>query len=162
MHTICKCGHNQMHRAVHFKCKDTMFHNQLKWMKIKLKPYFLHGKDWQLNAYQKLITINDTTIVYVPMIWDQGITLDSSLSFNQQVINTCQSAFYELRRISSVRKYLTRDATKTIVYSLGLTIATASCLDDQISQWSIKPYLSLHITQLKQFWYPVKTFLSCS
>ena len=31
-----------------------------------------------------------------------------------------------------------------------------------ISQWLIKPSFNLHITQLKQFWYPMKTFLSCS
>ena len=53
----------------------------------------------------KLITINDTTIAFVPMIRDLEIsTLDCSLSFNQLVMNTCRSAFYELRRISSIRK----------------------------------------------------------
>ena len=33
-------------------------------------------------------------------------------------MNTCRSAFYELRRIRSIRKYLTIDATQTIVCSL--------------------------------------------
>ena len=69
----------------------------------------------------KLITISDTTIAFVPMICDLGITLDSSLSFNQQVMNTCRSAFYELRQISSAHKYLNIDATKTIVCSLVLS-----------------------------------------
>ena len=36
-------------------------------------------------------------------------------------MNTCRSAFYELRQISSVGKYLTIDATKTIVCSLVLS-----------------------------------------
>ena len=70
----------------------------------------------------KLITINDITIAFVPMIRDLDITLDTSLSFNQQVMNTCRSAFYELRRISSIRKYLTIDAKKTIVCSLVLSM----------------------------------------
>ena len=69
----------------------------------------------------KVIKINNITITFVPMIRDLGITLDSSLSFNQQVMNTCQSPFYELRRNSSVRKYLTIDATNTIVCSLVLS-----------------------------------------
>ena len=71
----------------------------------KLKSYFLHEKDWQLNTL-KLIKIIDTTITVEPMI-----TFDSSLSFNQQVMNTHRPAFYELRWISSIRKYLTIDAT---------------------------------------------------
>ena len=36
-------------------------------------------------------------------------------------MNTCQSAFYELRRISSTHKYLAIDATKTTVCSLVLS-----------------------------------------
>ena len=66
----------------------------------------------------KLIKINDTTILFVPMIRDLEIILDSSLSFNQQVMNSCRSAFYELRRICSICKYLTIDTTKAIVYAL--------------------------------------------
>ena len=34
----------------------------------------------------KLITINNNTIAFMPMIQDLGIILDSSHSFNQQVI----------------------------------------------------------------------------
>ena len=62
------------------------------------------------------------------MLRDLGITLDSSLSFNQHVMNTCRSAFLELRRISLIRKYLTVDAAKTIVCSLVLSkLVIASC-----------------------------------
>ena len=55
------------------------------------------------------------------MLRDLGVTLDSSLSFNQHVTNTCRSAFLELRCIGLIRKYLTEDATKTIVCSLVLS-----------------------------------------
>ena len=70
----------------------------------------------------------------MPVIRDIEITLDPSLSFNQQVMNIFQSAFYELRRISSIHKYLIIDATKTncvLLFSQGLTIVTASCWDHQ-------------------------------
>ena len=53
------------------------------------------------------------------MLRDLGVTLDSSL--NQHVMNTCRSAFLELRRIGLIRKYLTVGATKTIVCSLVLS-----------------------------------------
>ena len=60
-------------------------------------------------------------INFVPMLRDLGVTLDSSLSFNQHVMNTCRSAFLELRHISLTHKYFTVDATKTIVCSLVLS-----------------------------------------
>ena len=44
-----------------------------------------------------------------------------SLSFNQHVMNTCRSAFLELRHIGLICKYLTVDAPKTIVCSLVLS-----------------------------------------
>ena len=65
--------------------------------------------------------IDDTAINFVPMLRDLGFTLDSSLSFNQHVMNTCRSTFLELRRIGLIRKYLTVDAAKTIVCSLVLS-----------------------------------------
>ena len=52
------------------------------------------------------------------MLRDLGVTLDSSLSFNQHVMNTCRSAFLEVRHIGLIRKYLTVDAAKTSACSL--------------------------------------------
>ena len=69
----------------------------------------------------KSIKFNDAVINFVHMLQDLGVTLDSSLSFNQHVMNTCRSAFLELRRISLIRKYLTVDAAKTIMCSLVLS-----------------------------------------
>ena len=69
----------------------------------------------------KSIKINDTAINFVPMLRNLGVTLDSSLSFNQHLMNTCWSAYLELRCIGLIPKYLTVDATKTIVCSLVLS-----------------------------------------
>ena len=80
-------------------------------MMTKLKPYFLH------EHLPKSIKVDDTAINFVPMLRDLRVTLDSSLSFNQHVMNTCRSAFLEWRRIGLIRKYLTVDAEKTIVCS---------------------------------------------
>ena len=52
----------------------------------------------------KSIKINDTANNFVLMLLDLGVTLDSSLSFNQHVMNTCRYAFLELRRTSLIRK----------------------------------------------------------
>ena len=46
-----------------------------------------------------------------------GFILDSKLSMKKHVIKICQTAYFELKRISSVRRFLTEDATKTLVTS---------------------------------------------
>ena len=47
-----------------------------------------------------------------------NVMFDSSLSTIEQVSKVCQSAYCEIRWIGSIRKYLTTEATKTLVASL--------------------------------------------
>ena len=71
-----------------------MFHNRLQMNDDKTEAIPFARKRLATKHLSKLIKINDTIITFVPMIRDLEITLDSSLSFNQQVMNTCRSAFY--------------------------------------------------------------------
>ena len=50
-----------------------------------------------------------------------GVIFDDKLCMKQQVSKICQSAYLELRRISSIKHVLTVDATKTLVTSLVLS-----------------------------------------
>ena len=50
-----------------------------------------------------------------------GFILDSNLRMKQHVIKICQTAYYELKRISSIRRYLTEDAVKQLVTSCVLS-----------------------------------------
>eukprot|EP00745_Piridium_sociabile_P012062 TRINITY_DN18726_c0_g1_i1.p1 TRINITY_DN18726_c0_g1~~TRINITY_DN18726_c0_g1_i1.p1 ORF type:complete len:1158 (-),score=142.61 TRINITY_DN18726_c0_g1_i1:196-3669(-) len=61
------------------------------------------------------IALGNTTISFSDCVRDLGFFFDQDLSMNQQVIKTCQAAYIELRRISSIRQYLTTEATKTLV-----------------------------------------------
>ena len=90
-------------------------------MMTKLKPYFFARKGLATEHLPKSIKINYTVTNFVPMLRDLGVTLDSSLSFNQHVMNTCRSAFLELKRIGLICKYLTVDAAKTNVCCLVLS-----------------------------------------
>ena len=47
--------------------------------------------------------------------------LDSKLSMKKQIIKICQTAYFELKYISSIRRFLTEDATKTLVASYILS-----------------------------------------
>ena len=47
-----------------------------------------------------------------------GVLLDQSLSMVPQVTAICKSAFYHLRKINLIRKYLTFDAVQLLVHAL--------------------------------------------
>ena len=50
-----------------------------------------------------------------------GFILDSKLSMKKHTIKICQTAYFEIKRISSIRRFLTEDATKTLVTSYILS-----------------------------------------
>ena len=67
------------------------------------------------------ITIGQNDICFSRSVRNLGVIFDDKLSMKQQVNKICQSAYLELRRISSIRYVLTVDATKTLVTSLVLS-----------------------------------------
>ena len=50
-----------------------------------------------------------------------GVILDGSLSMKEQVCRVCQLCYLELRRIGSIRRYLSKETTKTLVTSFVLS-----------------------------------------
>ena len=50
-----------------------------------------------------------------------GFILDSKLSMKKYVIKVCQTAYFEFKRISSICRFLTEDAAKTLITSYNLS-----------------------------------------
>ena len=50
-----------------------------------------------------------------------ALLLDQNLSFQQHVSRTCQICYFELRRINSIRQYLSQDAFKTLISAFILS-----------------------------------------
>ena len=69
----------------------------------------------------EFMNINSTCVKFFPSLRNLGVLLDSTLSLHQHVLNICRSAFFELRRINSIRNFLSTDAVKTLVCSLVLS-----------------------------------------
>ena len=67
------------------------------------------------------MNINDTSVKFFPSLRNLGVTLGSTLSLHQHVLSACRGAFLEVRRINSIRNFLTTDAVETLVYSLVLS-----------------------------------------
>ena len=69
----------------------------------------------------EFMNINGTCVKFCPSLRNLGVTLDSTLSLHQHVLNICKSAILELRLINFIRNFLSTDAVKTLVCSLVLS-----------------------------------------
>ena len=67
------------------------------------------------------VDLNGTSIHFSSSVRKLGVTLDQNLSFQQHVSCTCQICYFELRRINSIRLYLSRDALKSLISAFVLS-----------------------------------------
>ena len=65
--------------------------------------------------------LDDTTVPLSDTVKSLGVLLNSTLSMENFISQTAKSCYYQLRRISSVRKYLSTEATVKLVTSLILS-----------------------------------------
>ena len=67
------------------------------------------------------ITVNNSSIQFSDSLSSLGLTIDNTLSMHAYVLTICKLAYFELRRISSIRHLLSSSATKTLVCSFVLS-----------------------------------------
>ena len=67
------------------------------------------------------LSICQTTVVFSDSVRNLGFYLDKDISLKEHINFICKTAFFELRRISTIRHYLSIDATITLVVSLVLS-----------------------------------------
>ena len=77
----------------------------------------LHLFSISVNTLQ----LDDTTVPISDSVKSLGVLLDSTLSAENFISQTAKSCYYQLRRISSVRKYLSTEAALKLVTSLILS-----------------------------------------
>ena len=63
------------------------------------------------------ILIGDCVIRPIGVVKNLGTWLDSTLSMNSHVNNTCSNAFYYLHNIRRIRKYLSRRSTEKLIHA---------------------------------------------
>ena len=69
----------------------------------------------------KSVTIGSASVPFSSSVKNLGVYLDEHLDMKTQVKHLIQSANYELRRINSIRRFLTTEATATLVCALVLS-----------------------------------------
>ncbi len=73
------------------------------------------------NLRDTTLKIGSTEVPCTSKVKNLGILEDPSLSMDSQVTAVCKSAFFQLRNISRIRRYLTTDAVKILVHSLVMS-----------------------------------------
>ena len=102
--------------------KTWMTSNTLEMNEYKTEVLLVTAKRVvNLQHLPEFMNINVTYIKFSPSVRNLGVTLDSTLSLHQHVMNVCRVAYIELRRINIIRNLLSVDAVKTVVCSLVLS-----------------------------------------
>ena len=103
---------------MHTSIKTLMTENQLKLNNDKteglLFPFSSSLRPSTVSLHDS-ITLGSRNIPFSESATKLGAILDSNLSMKKHVIKICQTAYFELKRISSIRRFLTEDAAKTLV-----------------------------------------------
>ena len=85
------------------------------------------------------ITIGNAQIPFKQSVKNFGFTLDCHLSMNAHVSNIARTCYLELRRLASIRRFLTSTATATLVSALTPPLSTPLAPDNcrQIHMWRV-------------------------
>ena len=98
--------------------KAWMCNNQLKLNEDKTEAFLFSTPSlFSCHCLPSSIMVGTHEIVFSDKVRNLGFILDFDLTMKQHVIKICQTAYYELKRISSIRRYLTEDAAKQLVTS---------------------------------------------
>ena len=85
----------------------------------KKTEYMLFGSHQQLSKISiDCIHIGDSSIASASQARNLGVIFDSSMTLKPHISNAIHSSAFQLRNISRMRKYLSRDATEQIIHSL--------------------------------------------
>ena len=74
-----------------------------------------------LHSLPTSITIVNAQIPFKKSVKNLGFTLDCHLTMNAHVSNIAQICYFELRRLASIRRFLTSTATATLVSAFVLS-----------------------------------------
>ena len=73
------------------------------------------------------ITIGNAQIPFKQSVKNLGFTLDCHLTMNAHVSNVARTCYFELRRLASIRRFLTSTATATLVSAFALSRIDYCC-----------------------------------
>ena len=123
MHKLFSSEHYDHTRSAFQTCisdiKDWMTENKFQLNADKTETMLFNSS--KPNHLPAPLLICQATISFSDSVRNLGFYLDKDLSMKEHINFICKTAFLEIRRISTIRHYLTDDATETLVVSLVLS-----------------------------------------
>ena len=102
-----------------------MLHNNLKLNSDKTELLILHAKHRPAPPLDSM-NIGDLVISSSKSYMNIGVTLDNLMNFGEHIKNICRVAFYHIRNIAKIRKFLSYDTAKTLMHAF-VTSRIDSC-----------------------------------
>ena len=102
--------------------KDWMTDNKLKLNDDKTEVMIIASSRMSTAlSIPESVDIGNASVPFSDTVKNLGVTLDCHLSLKTHVLNVVRTANFELRRISSIRRLLTTEATATLVSAFILS-----------------------------------------
>ena len=95
----------------------------IKWMTSNVlkineeKTEYIFFNSTNIPSISYTLQIGDNSIPMSGQVKILGVTLDSTMTLDSQIAATCRSSYMHIRRINTIRQYLTNDAVKTLTQS---------------------------------------------
>ena len=93
--------------------------NSLKINEDKTEFIIVHRNKELIRSYS--LQVGDNSILLSNSTKILGVSFDQKMTLNQHITNTCKSAYFQIRKINSIRQYLTDNAVKTLTQSIVIS-----------------------------------------
>jgi hypothetical protein len=101
--------------------KNWMTENKLKLNGDKTEALLIGTKQKLSAIPDASLLLSDATVPLSTQVKSLGVILDSTLSMQPHIASLTKACFFQLRRIASIRRYLTQDACIKLVICLILS-----------------------------------------
>ena len=102
--------------------KDWMNQNKLKLNDDKTEVLLIQTKSsFKSCDKPSVLHVGNVEVPFSTSARDLGYTISDTMSLDAHVTNVCRSAYFAIRQISTIRRFLTTDATKTLVCAFVLS-----------------------------------------
>ena len=105
---------------------------------MKKNECMLFGSANTLKKYEHFqkITVGSSSVDVVTVVRNLGVYIDNKLSMNNHILHVVKTCNYHIRNIAFIRKYLSEDILKTVIFIMyfrDLTTATLYTMASQIT-----------------------------
>ena len=101
--------------------KNWMLSNKLCLNDSKTEALCVGSRHTLSQISDSSLSVGGSPVPFQSRVRDLGVLVDSTLSFHDHISQVCKCCYFELRKIASIRSFLTEKATTQLVTSLILS-----------------------------------------